>query len=669
MDFAFTSDKNIALVISNRITRDFLLAHNFIGQNIYYETEEIPIIIPPEGIKSFPSDMVIAELVFGMAISGGSSEKYSRGDHTHGTPTIHVDGVTISGSGNAGDPLMYVGGASAGDMMKLTYDPTGRNADAFDYNNFFNTPSIPDQLSDLTDDSTHRLVTDAEKSTWNGKQNALGFTPVPETRTVNSKALSSNITLTQDDVADGTTNKVYTSTEKTKLAGVEALADVTDAVNVASSIHGAILSTLPVDADEIAVLNSASSFSLLRVTFTNIKAFLKTYFDTIYTLTNLGGVPTSRTINSRALSANITLNQDDIASGTTNKAYTATEQTKLAGIAAGAEVNVNADWSAGSGDAQILNKPTSMTPTAHASTHVTGGSDVIANAISGGNAGLMSGSDKQKLDGIAAGAEVNVNADWNSVSGDSQILNKPSTFAPSTHASSHVSGGGDSIKLDDLATPDDNTDLDASTTRHGLLKKLSGVSTNFLRGDGVWADPAGGSGEANTASNSTSGTGTGLIFKTKSGVDLVFKRLLAGTNITLSNGTDDITINATSGGTDTNTQPFTFVIARGVDIATGVNVTGVKIMVTRNCTISEAFAYATTGPVGADITFDINVNGATIWSTQANRLKIASGANYGTTTTFNTTALVKGDIISIDVDTIGTTVKGSDILVKLIAEI
>ena len=30
-------------------------------------------------------------------------------------------------------------------------------------------PTIPDQLSDLTDDSTHRLVTDAEKTTWNAK--------------------------------------------------------------------------------------------------------------------------------------------------------------------------------------------------------------------------------------------------------------------------------------------------------------------------------------------------------------------------------------------------------------------------------------------------------------------------------------------------------------------
>lgn len=41
--------------------------------------------------------------------------------------------------------------------------------------------------------------------------------------------------------------------------------------------------------------------------------------------------------------------------------YTNEDKTKLAGIAAGAEVNVNADWNAESGDARILNKPTIIT--------------------------------------------------------------------------------------------------------------------------------------------------------------------------------------------------------------------------------------------------------------------------------------------------------------------
>lgn len=44
--------------------------------------------------------------------------------------------------------------------------------------------------------------------------------------------------------------------------------------------------------------------------------------------------------------------------GLSTNDYTTTEKNKLAGIASGAEVNVNADWNATSGDAEILNKPT-----------------------------------------------------------------------------------------------------------------------------------------------------------------------------------------------------------------------------------------------------------------------------------------------------------------------
>lgn len=44
------------------------------------------------------------------------------------------------------------------------------------------------------------------------------------------------------------------------------------------------------------------------------------------------------------------------------------------------------------------------TPKAHAATHVTGGGDVIADAVADGNAGLMTGADKSKLDGIEAQA-------------------------------------------------------------------------------------------------------------------------------------------------------------------------------------------------------------------------------------------------------------------------
>jgi len=48
-----------------------------------------------------------------------------------------------------------------------------------------------------------------------------------------------DVVLTQDDVADGTTYKQYSATDKTKLAGIESGADVTDATNVAAA--GAIM--------------------------------------------------------------------------------------------------------------------------------------------------------------------------------------------------------------------------------------------------------------------------------------------------------------------------------------------------------------------------------------------------------------------------------------------
>jgi hypothetical protein len=46
------------------------------------------------------------------------------------------------------------------------------------------------------------------------------------------------------------------------------------------------------------------------------------------------------------------------------------------------------------------------------------------------------------------------------------------------------------IKLDDFAAPDDNTDLNATSARHGLLPKLSNNARQFLKGDGTWGSYA-----------------------------------------------------------------------------------------------------------------------------------------------------------------------------------
>lgn len=63
-----------------------------------------------------------------------------------------------------------------------------------------------------------------------------------EANTVDSVNTKTGIVvLTQDDVGDGTTYKRYSSTEKSKLAGIEASADVTDATNVDAA--GAVMNS------------------------------------------------------------------------------------------------------------------------------------------------------------------------------------------------------------------------------------------------------------------------------------------------------------------------------------------------------------------------------------------------------------------------------------------
>lgn len=49
-----------------------------------------------------------------------------------------------------------------------------------------------------------------------------------------------------------------------------------------------------------------------------------------------------------------------------------------------------------------------------------------------------------------------------------------------------------SYKIDDLAAGDDNTDLDSSTSRHGLLKKLANDARQYLDGVGAWVKWASG---------------------------------------------------------------------------------------------------------------------------------------------------------------------------------
>lgn len=97
----------------------------------------------------------------------------------------------------------------------------------------------------------------------------------------------------------------------------------------------------------------------------------------------------------------------------TDENFTSAQRQKLQNIEAGAEVNVQADWTAVSGDAAILNKPE----------HLVQDADYVHTDNN------YTTAEKTKLAGVEAGAEANVQADWTEAdsTSDAFIKNKPLT--------------------------------------------------------------------------------------------------------------------------------------------------------------------------------------------------------------------------------------------------
>ena len=83
-------------------------------------------------------------------------------------------------------------GIASGAEVNVQSDWSQSDNTADDY--IKNKPSIPTALSDLTEDTTHRVVTDTEKSTWNGKSDFSGsyndLTDKPTIPTVNNGTLT-----------------------------------------------------------------------------------------------------------------------------------------------------------------------------------------------------------------------------------------------------------------------------------------------------------------------------------------------------------------------------------------------------------------------------------------------------------------------------------------------
>src|SRR5215213_4983794 len=129
---------------------------------------------------------------------------------------------------------------------------------------------------------------------------------------------------------------------------------------------------------------------------------------------------------------------------------------------------------------------------------------------------------------------------------------------PTAHAASHKSGGTDVIKLDEFGATTDIVTLNASTSAHGLLRKLDNDATHYLDGQGGWTVPPGsGSGAPVDAQYITLATNATLT---------VERVLTAGTNIAF--------VDAGAGSTLTVNVPDGSETVKGVvELATSVETT------------------------------------------------------------------------------------------------
>ncbi len=68
-------------------------------------------------------------------------------------------------------------------------------------------------------------------------------------------------------------------------------------------------------------------------------------------------------------------------------------------------------------------------------------------------------------------------------------------------------------------------------------------------------------------------------------------------------------------------------------------------------------------PQGAPIVLDVNVNGASIYDDQANRPTIAPDATLAVVGVHTQTTVTDGDTLTVDIDQVGASVPGADLVV------
>lgn len=122
--------------------------------------------------------------------------------------------------------------------------------------------------------------------------------------------------------------------------------------------------------------------------------------------------------------------------------------------------------------------------------------------------------------------------------------------------------------------------------------------------------------------------------------------------------------NVTGGGGGGNTTPASAVFSVAGNVAVGTGLA--RYYASDTLTITNVIASVGTAPTGSSIIVDVNKNGTTIFTTQANRPTITASSFVDLTSLPDVTSVAAGDYLTIDVDQRGSTIAGTDLVVQIV---
>lgn len=135
-------------------------------------------------------------------------------------------------------------------------------------------------------------------------------------------------------------------------------------------------------------------------------------------------------------------------------------------------------------------------------------------------------------------------------------------------------------------------------------------------------------------------------------------------------GTDGEVLVADSGeAAGVKWAPVTRHITFGVNGTLVVGAGSVRFYAPFACTLVRVQTAVGVAPTGASVIVDANKNGTTIFTAQANRPAIAASAYVSSWVAPDVTTLAAGDYVTVDVDQVGSSVAGSDLVVMLEATV